>query len=91
MYKFLIFTSIHNQSPLLTIVNKEKNGKTNFKQKNALSGLEFLFLASWRDWGEFGKGGGVFPESLSKLQSNPVLTGVHGIVINEQGLWLPII
>ena len=62
----------------------------NFKYKGTVWGGgggrgEFLFLASWRDWGEFGKGGGVFLESLSRLQSNPVLTGVHGIVINEQG------
>ena len=45
-----------------------------------------LILASWRDWGEFGKDGGVFLESFSRLQSNPVQTGAHGIVINEQGL-----
>ena len=43
-----------------------------------------LILASWRDWGEFGKDGGVFLESFSRLQSNPVQTGAHGIVINEQ-------
>ena len=46
-----------------------------------MGGAEFLFLASWRDWGEFGKGGGVFLESLSRLQSNPVLTGAHEIVL----------
>jgi len=58
--------------------------------KKALSGGwvgGFLFLASRRDWGEFGKGGGVFLESFSRLQSNPVPTGTHGIVINEQGLY----
>ena len=45
-----------------------------------------LILASWRDWEEFGKDGGVFLESFSRLQSNPVQTEAHGIVINEQGL-----